>query len=153
MVSNHKNVRNLTFSFSPPSPRKKILACGRPCWPADGLAQNVSALNLSADSHESIKCGQITKPSAGQDFELILSADKIKCGHFFGQGWIQSATLFPAEISSFRSRSQKFKMDLEALTRLFYLPHQFLTDFDKFLVSGKRRLSALKWRKNRQNQI
>ena len=35
----------------------------------------MSALNLSADSHESIKCGQITKPSAGQNFELILSAD------------------------------------------------------------------------------
>ena len=49
-------------------------------WPADGVVKILSALNLSADSHESIKCGQITTPSAGQNFELILSADKIKCG-------------------------------------------------------------------------
>ena len=40
-------------------------------------------------------------------------------------------TLYSAEISPFRSRFQKFKMEFEALTQLFNLPHQIATDFDK----------------------
>ena len=44
-------------------------------------------------------------------------------------------------------------MEFKALTQLFYLPHQIVTDFDKIQVSRKLRSRAFKRRKNRQNRI
>ena len=82
---------------------------------------------------------------------FIFSFGKLIFKICFGHFSIKSAPFF-AEISPFRSRFQKFKMEFRALIDLLYLPHQIATDFDKNWVVGKLRLRASKRRKNRQNR-
>ena len=62
-------------------------------------------------------------------------------------------TLFSAEISPFRSGFQKFKMEFEALTRLFYLPYQIVSDFDVFCAVLKLSISAFWKPKFYQNPL